>query len=244
MSISNKTRKNLWAKSANKCAICKTKLFTEKESKDTFNIGEECHIISSKPNGPRHKPNLDDYDTFDNLLILCRNHHKEIDELTDTYSEEVLRYMKQNHENWVNDTLNNKINSENNEKLRFLTRITSGKELMNIIFNAFGYRTDHDEIETEEEADYIGGILQTFVDYGEISDVIETHDKVKISLEFNELLKELEQRGYFLFGERNLESYANIKNCPIATLLITKKDSKEIITMNLDEDEAHNKPRI
>lgn len=241
MAISNKTRKNLWAKSGNRCAICKIELFTEKESKDKFNIGEECHIISSKTNGPRHKSNLDDYDTFDNLLMLCRNHHKEIDELTDTYTEELLRYIKQNHENWVNDTLNKEINSENNEKLRFLTRVTSGKELMNIIFNAFGYRTDHDEIETEEEADYIGGVLQTFVDYGEISDVLETHDKVKISLEFNGLLKELEEKGYFLFGERNLESYAGLKDCPIATLLIKRKNNNEIIKMNLDEDEAHNK---
>ncbi len=241
MAISNKIRKNLWAKSGNRCAICKTELFTEKESKDKFNIGEECHIISSKTNGPRHKPNLNDYDTFDNLLMLCRNHHKEVDELTDTYTEELLRYIKQNHENWVNETLNKELDSESNEKVKFLTRVTSGKELMNIIFNAFGYRTDHDEIETEEEADYIGTVLQTFVDYGEISDILETHEKVKISLEFNEILKDLEEKGYFLFGERNLENYASIENCPIATLLIKKKDSKEIIKMDLNEGEAHNK---
>ncbi|NQY54565.1 MAG: hypothetical protein HRT42_13450 [Campylobacteraceae bacterium] len=240
MAISNKTRKNLWAKSGNRCSVCKIELFSEKKSKDKFNIGEECHIISSKVSGPRYKSNMDDYDTFDNLLMLCRNHHKEIDELTDTYTEELLRYIKQNHENWVNDTLNNEINSENNEKVRLLTRITSGKELMNIIFNAFGYRTDHDEIETEEEADYIGGILQTFVDYVEISDLIEVHEKVKISLEFNELLKELEEKGYFLFGERSLENYTTIENCPIATLLIKKQDSKEIIKIDGEEDKPHN----
>lgn len=234
MAISNKTRKNLWAKSGNRCSICKAELFTEKESTDKFNIGEECHIISSKINGPRYKPNLDDYDTFDNLLMLCRNHHKEIDELTDTYSEEVLRYMKQNHENWVKDTLNKEINSEKDKEPKFLIRITSGKNLMNIIFNAFGYRTDFDEIETEDEADYIGSILQTFIDYGEVSDILEAHEKVKISLEFNNILNELEQKGYFLFAERTLESYANINNCPIATLLIKKKNSKEIIKMNID----------
>jgi hypothetical protein len=60
-------------------------------------------------------------------------------------------------------------------------------------------------------------------------------------LEFNELLKELEEKGYFLFGERNLESFAGIKNCPIATLLIKRKDNNEIIKINLDEDESHNK---
>ena len=107
---------------------------------------------------------------------------------------------------------------------------------MNIIFNAFGYRTDHDEIKTEEEADYIGGVLQTFVDYGEISDVLEAHDKVKISLEFNKILEDLENNGYFLFGERTFENYANIENVPIATLLIKKKDNDEIIKMNFQEN--------
>lgn len=238
LAISEKTRKMLWAKSGNRCAICKAELITEQETDSDLNIGEECHIISSKPKGPRHKSNLNDYDTFDNLILLCRNHHKEIDTLIDTFPEEILRYMKQNHENRVNATLNKELNSKDNEKLRFLTRITSGKELMNIIFNAFGYRTDHDDIETEEEAEYIGGILQTFVDYGEISDVLETHDKVKISLEFNKILDNLDNNGYFLFGERNLENYANLKNCPIATLLIKKKDNHEIIKMNLNENKA------
>ena len=225
MAISDKIRKMLWAKSGNRCAICKIELVAEKELDGKFNIGEECHIISSKTKGPRYKPSLDDYDTFDNLLLLCRNHHKEIDTVIDTYSEELLRYMKQNHENWVQKTLEKELNSKVNEQVRFLTRITSGKELMNIIFNASAYRMDHDEIGTKEEADYIGGILQTFFDYGEISDVVEVHDKVKISLEFNVLLEELEQKGYFLFGESNIESYEGINNLVIATLLIKRKEN-------------------
>ncbi len=54
MPISNKTRKFLWSKSGNRCAICKTELFTNKADKDDLNIGEECHIISFKKNEPRH----------------------------------------------------------------------------------------------------------------------------------------------------------------------------------------------
>jgi hypothetical protein len=105
LAISEKIRKMLWAKSGNRCAICKIELITEQETDSNLNIGEECHIISSKSKGPRHKPNLNDYDTFDNLILLCRNHHKEIDTLIDSFPEEILRYMKQNHENWVQKTL-------------------------------------------------------------------------------------------------------------------------------------------
>ncbi len=100
MAINDKTRKNLWAKSGNKCAICKIELFQETRESNELNIGEECHIISEKPKGPRHKIGLIDYDNYDNLILFCRNHHKTVDELVDTYNEEVLRYLKANHENW------------------------------------------------------------------------------------------------------------------------------------------------
>jgi hypothetical protein len=240
MGISNKTRKNLWAKSGNRCSICKTELFAGQINEDEFNIGEECHIISSKQNGPRYKSNLDDYDTYDNLILLCRNHHKEIDELTDSYTEELLRYMKLNHENWVKTTLTDSINNDKKEKPRFLTRITSGKELLNIISDSYGYRTDYDEVVNEEDAQYIGGVLQELTDYGDISGMVEVYDKVQIGLQLNELLKDLEQKGYFLFGEKNIEKIkfgnGDIDNWAIATIVIKKKDNEEIIKINLSDE--------
>ena len=126
MSISDRTRKSLWAKSGNRCSICKVELLSNKNDSKELNLGEECHIISSKINGPRYKPNIVDYDIFDNLILLCRNHHREIDELTATYTEDVLMYMKLNHEEWVKTILNNALNSEKKNRPRFINRITSG----------------------------------------------------------------------------------------------------------------------
>ncbi len=233
MAISDRTRKSLWAKSANRCSICKTKLFSEKENSNEFNIGEECHIISSSANGPRHKSNLDTYDSFDNLILLCRNHHREIDELTETYTEELLRYIKLNHEKRVQETLDNAIKSENKTKPKFLTRITSGKELLNIVSDSHGYRTDYDEVDNENDADFIGGILQDLVDYGDLSVMVETYDKVKMGFQLNDLLKNLEEKGYYLFGERNIErvkfNNGESDNWSIATIIIKKKDNPEII---------------
>jgi len=243
MAISDRTRKSLWAKSGNRCSICKTELFSSKQDTEEFNIGEECHIISSKTNGPRHKPNIEDYDLYDNLILLCRNHHREIDELTDTYTEELLRYIKLNHENWVQSTINNAINSDKKAKPRFLTRITSGKELLNIIADSHGYRTDYDEVDNEEDAKYIGGVLQDLVDYGDISGMLETYDKVQMGFSLNKLLDDLEVKGYYLFGERNVEriKYGNgeTDKWSIATIVIKKKDSSEIIKVDLNEKEKN-----
>ena len=238
MAISDKTRKKLWAKSGNRCSICKTELFSNKEKAEDLNIGEECHIISSKPKGPRHKKSLDDYDLYDNLILLCRNHHKEIDELTDTYTEELLRYIKQNHENWVNTSLND--SKAKKEKPKFISRITSGKELLNIISDSYGYRTDYDEVDNEEDANFIGGVLQELTDYGDISGMVEVYEKVKMAIDLSKLIDQIEEKGYYLFAEDNIEKIkfnnGETDRWKVATILIRKKDNPEIIKSDLKNE--------
>lgn len=238
MAISDKTRKFLWAKSGNRCAICKRELITNTISCEEFNIGEECHIISSKTNGPRHKVNLEEYDNYENLLLLCKNHHKEIDELTETYTEELLRYIKTNHENWVKNTIKDAILAqEKNEEPKFLSRITSGKDLFNIINEAYGYRTDYDDLKNEEELNLIGGFIQSLVDYGDISSMVEPYDKIKIGLELQKLIDELDAKGYYIFGERSLEpmflNHPKSEKWSVATIIVKKKENPEIIKVDL-----------
>jgi hypothetical protein len=240
MGITEKTRKRLWAKSGNRCSICKKELFnkSEKENKD-FNIGEECHIISSKKSGPRHKDNLDSYDEYDNLLLLCRNHHKEIDEVVETFSEELLRYIKQNHENWVQKAINNAIENEKEDKPRFLIRVTSGKELLQIISNSLALMTDYDEVDNLDDANFIGSIFQNLMDYADICGDAEPFERVQMGYQLNEILKDLEIKGYYLFAERSNEIVEFGKNksdnWEVAIIVIKKSDNKEIIKINLNE---------
>jgi hypothetical protein len=234
MSITSKERKKLWAKSGNRCAICKTELFSKEEADETLNIGEECHIISSADKGPRHKNGLLNYDTYENLLLLCRNHHKEIDTLIDSSPEELLMYMKSNHENWVKKTLDQSLDKDEKIQPKLLTRMTSGKDLLNILSGIHGCRTDYDEASTEEENEFIGSILQTLSDYADLSGMgIEPFEKVKIASQLSLLLKELELKGYFLFAERLIENILHngqqLDNWVTATLIIKKNDSPDIV---------------
>lgn len=107
MNISEKERKQLWAKSGNRCAICKKELFLANDNGIDYNIGEECHIISKTTNGPRHIPNMENYDTYDNLILLCCEHHKEIDDKNNValYPIERLHRIKEDHEKWVRESL-------------------------------------------------------------------------------------------------------------------------------------------
>lgn len=105
MSISDKDRKMLWALSKNRCAICACPLVVKSLDKNLI-VGEECHIVSKKTNGPRHRA-MQNYDTFNNIILLCPQHHKIIDEDTENYTEEKLFYIKLRAQGFVlNDTEN------------------------------------------------------------------------------------------------------------------------------------------
>jgi hypothetical protein len=69
--------------------------------------GEMAHIIASSSNGPRGSGGLPstDRDKYDNLILLCPNHHEEIDAEPDRYSADSLRSMKSTHESWISRQL-------------------------------------------------------------------------------------------------------------------------------------------
>jgi Skp family chaperone for outer membrane proteins len=109
MGITVKTRKILWGRSGNRCAICKEELVLEKDPFNrTLNLGEECHIISEQSNGPRHEQLEDfNYDSAENLMLLCCNHHTMIDEQVEKFPTTELIKVKSEHEKWVSSNLDN-----------------------------------------------------------------------------------------------------------------------------------------
>lgn len=111
MGISLKAQKMLWGRAANRCAFpdCSQELVIESiETNAASFIGEVCHIIAKEPSGPRRTPSLqsEELDEYSNLILLCRNHHKMVDDQPDIYTIQCLRDMKKTHEEWVRKSLN------------------------------------------------------------------------------------------------------------------------------------------
>jgi hypothetical protein len=104
MSITDRTRKLLWGPSGNRCAICKRLLvMREIGSDDVSIVGDECHIVSSEPGGPRYDPHFpkETLDADLNLLLLCKIHHTQVDDQVSYYDAERLRNIKRDHLNYV-----------------------------------------------------------------------------------------------------------------------------------------------
>lgn len=123
MAISDKTRKILWAKSGNRCALCKCELVMDApESSSNTIIGEECHIVAQSNGGPRADHiSFDRVDEYDNLILFCRNHHKIVDDQVEQYTPKELIRIKQKHENWVR----NQLSSDNGKSVSETAEVTA-----------------------------------------------------------------------------------------------------------------------
>jgi hypothetical protein len=108
MAISDKTRKVLWARSGNRCAVCRRELVIDATTSDDESVvGDECNTVSGRPQAPRFDDEYpsDRIDDADNLIQLCRVHHKMVDDQCVAYTVETLTALRSKHEEWVSDRL-------------------------------------------------------------------------------------------------------------------------------------------
>lgn len=249
MAISDKTRKLLWGKSGNRCAYCQRRLTVDATSDDGDAIvGDECHIISASPRGPRYDPafsttKLDDYE---NLILLCKTHHKMIDDQPREFSAGALRKLKTKHEKWVNENLSKtaiptplRISRSPEKTPEYLFRVESGRQVLSIVGGASGYLLDHVELHDEEVAK-VGTFLEMAKDYGELSDCLEIGDRVRIATSFTTLIHELADLGLWVFGGREIRILEGgidptPSDFPIGILFVVRDSDPTIVPIVADE---------
>lgn len=97
---------------------CEFKGCNELVTKDLM-TGEEgnysnfAHIIARSSSGPRGNIEKSKklVDEISNVMVLCRKHHKEIDDYPEKFTVEMLKDMKEKHEKYISELM--KINKEN-----------------------------------------------------------------------------------------------------------------------------------
>jgi hypothetical protein len=106
MGISLRTHKILWGRSGGKCAICKNDLIISPTdlNDDPSVTGDEAHIIARKESfsrGDYDSLSSEERDHYSNLILLCKVHHKLIDDQPASFTVERLRELKSGHEEEV-----------------------------------------------------------------------------------------------------------------------------------------------
>lgn len=212
MPITDKNRKVLWGKSGNRCAICRQALVIDPTDNDPESVvGEECHIISGAKSGPRFDPTypLENIDSLSNLMLLCRIHHKMVDDQAETYSADVLVGIKTNHERWVDQKLKNepeiepvRIKRISGEIPTTLPVMHSGKELLNLAVGCHGAYNDYSDDLDDAEIDLIGGFIQSVIDWAELADGFEPVERMRAAKAIDEQLRELNSNDFIVFAAR------------------------------------------
>lgn len=128
----------LYGRSAGRCNYCRMEVFQLAEDGINYiNSGEIAHDIPHSANGPRAKEvpallNIDKHipdNTYKNLILLCRNHHKRID--TDTFYTSVeVQKLKSSHEIWVKETFSK---SNNGQDIILLSKIHKSVNFQRIL---------------------------------------------------------------------------------------------------------------
>jgi len=106
--IKEKDIKILWGRSGNRCAICKILLTQDKKAVNaSITLGEQAHIVGEKENASRGRSKLttEERNSYHNLILLCPNHHTEVDKNPEDWPIEKLHLIKSRHELWVMETL-------------------------------------------------------------------------------------------------------------------------------------------
>jgi hypothetical protein len=93
------TIRRLFALSGNFCAYPGCSRHVADQATGAI-LAEICHIHAKNPGGPRYDASQSDKarNDYDNLILLCADHHKIIDTQPENYPAETLKGMKQAHE--------------------------------------------------------------------------------------------------------------------------------------------------
>lgn len=173
-------------------------------------------------------------------VSMCRVHHKMIDDLVDDYTADKLRRIKEEHELWVSDRLNDEIPNVDPIRIRrikeniphILLGLTTGNELTGILDGAMSFSFDHDEPRDEDEMKLISEFAQAIQDCGDLWSDLEVGEKVKMAYLMTGFLERLEKNEYYVFGARENQviegGYERPKDWPVAIVHVRHKGNPEI----------------
>jgi len=112
MAITEKAIKLLWANAAGRCSFtgCQERLTIEQATNITpYTSGEMAHIKGEKAGSNRHDASQtnEERNSYENLILLCPNHHTLIDKTENEirYSADILIKMKITHEDNISRRL-------------------------------------------------------------------------------------------------------------------------------------------
>lgn len=107
MPISEKSYKIIWGQFSARCCLCREKVLYETEGGTTSLVGEVAHIVGEREDAARGQSplSIEERNDPENLMLLCRKHHKIIDDTPGEYTVDLLHEKKHEYFQWIEQSL-------------------------------------------------------------------------------------------------------------------------------------------
>jgi hypothetical protein len=213
MAIRDQTRKLLWARAHNACALCRKPLTVDALSATLpgLVLGQEAHIIARSEDGPRGRDgDRSDVDGYDNLILLCADDHTRVDAQPDVYTVQSLRKAKTTHEAWAGARAAEpepiRLVKQLNEDQIPLSLLVSGEDVWNIVQGSHFRNLHSVSGDAQPDAsDAADEFLTAATDWADIADTVRDRGFGAIReahRSLQSLLDNLATFDLFVFGRR------------------------------------------
>jgi hypothetical protein len=107
LTITQRTSKIVWGRFAGRCCFCRSEVIHLVDGKVTSLVGEMAHIVGEKKSAARGISTLSliERNDSENLMLMCREHHKIVDDNEKLYTVHKLNEMRDGHFKWLSETL-------------------------------------------------------------------------------------------------------------------------------------------
>lgn len=141
----------------------------------------------------------------------------------------------------VSDLLNEKKAEEKKKteaetpKGEFLIRVSDGNQLFTLMDGAHAYAFNNDTLESDDDTQLVADFLQELHDWGELGDDIGPGERVRTAHEYTKRIKDLEDRGLWVFAGRNKRKYSSGDkpvSLSVFVVHVLKSTNREIVTLD------------
>lgn len=173
MSISEKSYKIIWGQFSARCCLCQKEVIHLTNGGTTSLVGEVAHIVGERENAARGRSNLssEERDDPDNLMLLCREHHKIVDDDPTTHTVDSLNEVKRKHLEWITMSLSKAQPWQSNlSQLTYINvpRLCEQAELSGFKVDLSQYRQDQTLHSLGWELNHVMSAFQTVLAHLEI----------------------------------------------------------------------------
>jgi len=101
-----------------------------------------------------------------------------------------------------------------------LPRITSGKDLFTLAGGVHGHYFDHDDDLSGDDVELVGGFIQEITDWIDCMADMEPLERVRMAVRGQELIAELEKRGFLVFAAKETQRMEGGNGEPSAWIVL------------------------